>query len=162
MDPSLFSNSSDITTKEILRRYGDIGRSPAHHPHITDPNHPQAADSPPQSGNTSNPPNSAKPAAPVITHVDTDPYQTPTWPKESSVRHVQGHAQGAPMYPSTSNNTPPTRDHDFRDPMSPYHRRGGSSESQASNRSGGPGHAHKYSGWGSKGQPGGVSVTSAG
>ena len=157
-DSSLFNNSSDITTKEILKRYGDIGRSPAHRPIITE----QAADSTPSRSKDNNTPNNAKPAAPVITHVDTDPYQTPAWPKESSVRHVQGQAQGAPTYPSTSNNTPPQQQYEFNNPASPYHRRGGSSESQASNRSGGHGHSHKYSGWGKQGAPGPMGVTGAG
>lgn len=76
MDSSLFTNSSDITTKEILKRYGDIGRSPARHPHITDPNHPQAADSPPPSSKSPNAPNPAKAAAPVITHVDSTSFLT--------------------------------------------------------------------------------------
>lgn len=156
MDSSLFTNSSDITTKEILKRYGDIGRSPAHHPVITEAN----ADSPGARSKESNgvPPN-AKAAAPVITHVDTDPYQTPSWPKESSVRHVQGQAQGAPTYPSTSTNTPPQQYHEFTNPTSPYHRRGGSSESQASARSGG-GHSYKHSGWGKNGPPGPMGVAS--
>ncbi|KAF6220252.1 hypothetical protein HO133_003384 [Letharia lupina] len=157
-DSSLFNNSSDITTKEILKRYGDIGRSPAHRPIITE----QAAESPPSRSKDNNTPNNAKPAAPVITHVDTDPYQTPAWPKESSVRHVQGQAQGAPTYPSTSNNTPPQQQFEFNNPTSPYHRRGGSSDSQASNRSGGHGHSHKYSGWGKQGTPGPMGVTGAG
>ncbi len=156
-DSSLFNNSSDITTKEILKRYGDIGRSPAHRPQITNPA--QAADSPPRSKESNVPP--PRPAAPVITHVDTDPYQTPSWPKESSVRHVQGQAQGAPTYPSTSHNTPPQQDHGFANPKSSYHRRGGSSESQASQRSGG-GHTYKHSGWGKQGAPSGLGVTGAG
>ncbi|KAL6720785.1 Rho-type GTPase activating protein Rga1 [Lecanora helva] len=155
-DSSLFNNSSDITTKEILKRFGDIGRSAAHRPQITNPA--QAADSPPHSkeSNTGPPP---KPAAPVITHVDTDPYQ---WPKEgSSVRHVQGQPQGPPTYPKTSQHTPPQNDYGFSNPKSPYHRRGGSSESQASQRSGG-GHHYKHSGWGKQGAPSGLGVTGAG
>ena len=139
-DSSLFNNSSDITTKEILKRYGDIGRS-AHRPVI----HEQGPDAPPRSKDGTNYPSPAKAAAPVITHVDTDPYQTPTWPKDSSVRHVQGQPPGAPSYPAQSTHTPPQH-YDFSNPASPYHRRGGSSESQASNRSlGGSGHPFKSS-----------------
>ena len=157
-DSSLFNNSSDITTKEILKRYGDIGRSSAHRPQITNPY--EAADSPSRSKESSIPA-PAKPAAPIITHVDTDPYQTPSWPKDASVRHVQGQAQGAPTYPSTSQHTPPQHDYGFQNPKSPYHRRGGSSESQASQRSGG-GHGHKYSGWGKQGAPSGLGVADVG
>ena len=166
LDSNVFTKESDITTKEILKRYGDMARSPAHHPTIVA----ESADSPSQQSSyqaTNGNPN-VKPAAPVITHVDTDPYQTPTWPKESSVRHVQGEAQGPPTYPSQSNNSSnPPQHHafNFSNPQSPYHRRGGSSESQASARSGGPGaHNHKHSGWGKQGPPGGgpMGVTGAG
>ena len=148
-DSSLFNNTSDITTKEILKRYGDIGRS-AHRPVIHEQN-PDSA--PPRSKDGNGLPATAKAAAPVITHVDTDPYQTTSWSKDSSVRHVQGQAPGAPSYPSTSNNTPPQQ-YDFTNPASPYHRRGGSSESQASNRSlGGVAHGYKHSAWGKNGPP---------
>ncbi|KAL9099291.1 MAG: hypothetical protein Q9163_005188 [Psora crenata] len=150
-DSSLFNNSSDITTKEILKRYGDIGRSASRRPLITE----ASADSPPPCSKDSNGiPPSTKAAAPVITHVDTDPYQTAAWPNDTSVRHVQGQAQGAPMYPSPSNNTPPQHSHEFINSTSPYHRRGGSSESQASNGSlTGHGHGHKHSGWGKHNTP---------
>ena len=47
-DSSLFNNSSEITTKEILKRYGDIG-SATHRPTITSA---APADSPPRSSNT--------------------------------------------------------------------------------------------------------------
>ncbi|KAL9130741.1 MAG: hypothetical protein Q9217_001137 [Psora testacea] len=155
-DSSLFNNSSDITTKEILKRYGDIGRSHAHRPLVTEAN---TTSPPPRSKESNGMPSSTKGAAPVITHVDTDPYQTPAWPKDSSVRHVQGQAQGAPTYPSTSNNTPPQHSHDFSNPTSPYHRRGGSSESQASNRSiGGREYGHKHAGWGKYSTPGQTGV----
>ena len=141
-DSSLFNNSSDITTKEILKRYGDIGRS-AHRPVI----HEQSADGPPpRSQGSSGMGPSAKPAAPVITHVDTDPYQPSSWSKDASVRHVQGQAPEPPSYPSTSHNTPPQQ-HDLSNPTSPYHRRGGSSESQASNRSQSGRAGYKHSAW---------------
>lgn len=143
-DSSLFNKSSDLTTKEILQRYGDIGKEATRRPVVTEQN----ADSPPpRSRGSNNAPSSAKAAAPVITHVDTDPYQSPVWSQDSSVRHVQGQAQGAPTYPTTSNNTPPQQ-FDFSNPASAYHRRGGSSESQASNRSaGGAAHGRGHSGW---------------
>ena len=161
-DDQLFTNSSDITTKEILKRYGDIGRA-THLPNIVTDN----AESPSQqsssratNGNSGTP--TTRPAAPIITHIDTDPYETTnSWPKDSSVRHVQGQPQGAATYPSTRNNSstpPPYHQFNFTNPQSPYHRRGGSSESQASARSGvGPNsHGRGHSGWGRNGPPGGA------
>ena len=161
-DSSLFNNTSDITTKEILKRYGDIGRSSAHRPDITDPtkatnNEPLPNSRESNTTNGSNP--AARATAPIITHVDTDPYSAHVWPKESSVRHVQGSTPGpAPTYPNNDQNTPPPGYGDFRDPDSPYHRRQGSSDSQISHGSGGGGgggrHRYRHSGWGKHSTPG--------
>ncbi|KAL8936291.1 MAG: hypothetical protein Q9216_005008 [Gyalolechia sp. 2 TL-2023] len=166
-DSSLFNNSSDITTKEILKRYGDIGRSPAQRPKITDPANTNTANEPlPNSreSNTTNGSNlAAHAAAPVITHIDTDPYQANVWQKESSVRHVQNSGQ----VPASSNsnydqNSPPQGYHDFKDPESSYHRRQGSSDSQASHGSTGR-VRYRHSGWGKHGtQAPGPMVTGAG
>lgn len=146
-DSSLFNNASDITTKEILKRYGNIG---THRPAITT----QTADAPPL--NKDSAANTPRAAAPVITHVDADPYGNHEWPMESSVRHVQGPG-AAPMYPSLSNSqgTPPQRDWDLPRPNSPYaHQRQGSSDSQASH--GGAPHRQSYrqAGWAKGGGPG--------
>ncbi|KAI5370302.1 Putative Rho GTPase activation protein [Septoria linicola] len=73
-DSSLFSNNAEITTKEILKRYGDRAKAPT-----VNSGHVVVA----QNGTTS-PPSSA----PVVTRVDTDPYQQSAWQNESSVRHV--------------------------------------------------------------------------
>lgn len=97
-DPLLFNASGDITTKEILKRYGDLGQNggPRHQvePEIQ--------------------PNRAKeqrPHAPVLTRVDTDPSQTNAWQnKESSVRHVQDPSMaygGGYGGNSNNQNTPP-------------------------------------------------------
>ena len=164
-DSALFTNSSDITTKEILKRYGDIGRTPALHTNILA----ESADSPAQVPSSATAPNSGDPpnaraAAPVITHVDTDPYQNVAWPNESSVRHVQGQAPVNSAHPNNGGtNTPPQPPYtEWTNPKSAYHRRGGSSESQVSNRSGGgPGpQTYKHSGWGKQGPAnGGVGIT---
>ncbi|KAH8820302.1 hypothetical protein F5884DRAFT_41808 [Xylogone sp. PMI_703] len=80
-DPSLFNNTSDITTKEILKRYGDIGANggPKHQVETTD-----ASANRPRDGS-----NNRAAQAPVVTRVDGDPSQAHAWQKESSVRHVQ-------------------------------------------------------------------------
>ncbi|KAI4209838.1 MAG: hypothetical protein LQ351_007256 [Letrouitia transgressa] len=167
-DSSLFNNTSDITTKEILKRYGDIGRSPAHRPNITDPVVSNTNNEPLPNSRESNTTNGSNPAgrgaAPVITHVDTDPYSAHVWQKESSVRHVQGPGPGpAPTYPKNDQNTPPQGYGDFKDPESPYHRRQGSNESQASHGSAGGRQRYRHSGWGKHGPPGPgtMSVTGA-
>jgi len=76
-DSSLFSNSADITTKEILKRYGDRAKAPtinvSHHP-------PGSSMSSANNGTTS--------PTPVVTRVDTDPHMQTAWQNESSVRHV--------------------------------------------------------------------------
>lgn len=84
-DSSLFSNNAEITTKEILKRYGDRAKAPT-----VNSGHVVAA----QNGTTS-PPSSA----PVVTRVDTDPYQQSAWQNESSVRHVGSDRD--PMTPPT-------------------------------------------------------------
>ena len=168
-DSSLFNNSSDITTKEILKRYADIGKSTGAQRTtvVTNP-----GDSPPPrsreggNGNT-------RTRAPVVTHVDTDPYQANAWQRESSVRHVQG--PGGPTYTSASQqntpnppytsvsnqNTPSQAPFEFANPNSPYHHRAGSSDTQGSN--GTPRqHAYRRSDWGKQGTPGPMGVTGAG
>lgn len=161
-DSSLFSNSSDITTKEILKRYGDIGRSLAQHPKITDPSNANTTNDPLPNSRESNTTNGSNPAAhaaaPVITHIDTDPYQANVWQKESSVRHVQN-----PSNANHDQNAPPQGNHDLKDPESPYHRRQGSSDSQASHGSTGR-TRYRHSGWGKHGNQGAspMGVTGAG
>ncbi|KAH0558392.1 hypothetical protein GP486_004951 [Trichoglossum hirsutum] len=149
-DTSLYNSSADITTKEILKRYGDIGRSPKRI--VTTSNAPSPRS---KEGRSSNP---------VATRVDTDPYQANAWQKESSVRHVQApNNQNIPYNPKTQNNPPP-HNFDFSNPNSPYAQRAGSSESQGSNADGGNRQSqYHHPGWG-KQQPGqpGLGVTGAG
>ncbi|ATZ57587.1 Bclrg1 [Botrytis cinerea B05.10] len=75
-DPVLFNNTSDITTKEILKRYGDISASGGvrHTVETTE--------------GTGHRDGNGRPLAPVVTRVDVDPANN-AWQKESSVRHVQ-------------------------------------------------------------------------
>ncbi|KAI9781920.1 MAG: hypothetical protein M1816_002143 [Peltula sp. TS41687] len=111
---TVFNGSADITTKEILKRYGDIARTPM--PQRTVPN---TENSPSPRGGKEGRGN-----VPMATRVevDIDPYQETAWQKESSVRHVtQG--PGSNTYPS--NSTPPQAHYDYSNPNSPYHQTGG-------------------------------------
>lgn len=94
-DSSLFSASAEITTKEILKRYGErAAMKPSPNLNPTAP-----GNAPPAGLNTSSPNMNASPppksrdgrsSAPVVTRVDTDPAQATAWQSESSVRHVNG------------------------------------------------------------------------
>ncbi|KAI9778155.1 MAG: hypothetical protein M1839_008364 [Geoglossum umbratile] len=150
-DTSLYNSSADITTKEILKRYGDIGRSPKRTVTTYDTPFPR------KEARSSNPV--------AATRVDIDPYQANAWEKESSVRHVQVPGnQNVPFNPKLQHN-PPSHNFDLSNPNSPYAQRAGSSESQASNTNdGGNRHSqYHHPGWG-KQQPGqpGLGVTGAG
>lgn len=88
-DSTLFSNSADITTKEILKRYGDRAKAPqvsssplpATHQHHSNPSNDNAAS--------------------AAQRVDTDPNMATAWQNESSVRHVGSDRDmaGAPNLP---------------------------------------------------------------
>jgi hypothetical protein len=93
-DSSLFSNTADITTKEILKRYGDRAKAPTVHTQ-----HPGA---PSANNGTTSPP-------PAVTRVDTDPTVQTAWQNESSVRHVgSDRPEGAFGGGSSNPQTPPT------------------------------------------------------
>ena len=93
-DSSLFSNSADITTKEILKRYGDRAKAPTVNSPAFNSNKVDSyaiTSSSPVPGQT---PNSyanrdgANNAGPVAHRVDTDTNVATAWKNESSVRHV--------------------------------------------------------------------------
>ena len=175
-DSSLFNNSSDITTKEILKRYGDIGK-PTGAQHTTVVTNPSQS-TPPRSKEGGN--GSTRTGAPVVTQVDNDPYQANARQKESSVRHVQASGAAAPIYPpstgqhtnpppyktaiTATQDTPPQAAFEFATahPPSPYHHRTVSADTQGSN--GAPRqHAYRRSDWGKQGlPPGPMGVTGAG
>ncbi|KAK3724854.1 Rho-type GTPase activating protein Rga1 [Vermiconidia calcicola] len=76
-DSSLFSNNAEITTKEILKRYGDRAKTPTvSNDNRTDASSPVASHAT-FAGNA----NAAQ-------RVDTDPNMANAWQNESSVRHV--------------------------------------------------------------------------
>lgn len=134
-DTSLFNKESDITTKEILKRYGERSSNPEQYPVVTDPEKPRldSYDSKPNGTR-----NGAIPAprasAPVITHIDTtDSPHSRTWPKESSVRHVQTQGGGPSHSPGGPNITPPQVQFEYVEGRSPLtHQRIGSNDSQGS------------------------------
>ncbi|KAK5131758.1 hypothetical protein LTR08_000589 [Meristemomyces frigidus] len=72
-DSSLFSSTADITTKEILKRYGDRAKAPT-----INSQHPGTPSA--HNGTTS--------PTPMAMRVDTDPHMQNAWQNESSVRHV--------------------------------------------------------------------------
>ena len=85
-DSTLFEGNAEITTKEILKRYGEIGRVPQ--PTISSP------------GNNRQP--RSREGWNAVTQVTQDPQ---VWQNESSVRHV---GPGNMMYgPSSNASTPP-------------------------------------------------------
>jgi hypothetical protein len=146
-DPTLFTNPSDITTKEILKRYGDIGATGGSRHQV------EMSDASP-SGRSRD---SGRALAPVVTQVDTDPSQAYAWQKESSVRHVQENS--TPLVSSLNNqNTPPQhwQGQDLEAPSFPSHRNG-----TPDGQSDGQRRAYRNSGW-DRPQNGSVGVTGAG
>lgn len=126
-DSTLFDGSPDITTKEILKRYGHIGKGTI----ATAPQLNLDADTSAQAPASSS---SSRANAPVVQRVDTDLHQANAWQKQSSVRHVQ--APGVPPFASASGSgamTPPQHSFEFAAPGNPYARdRSGSQGSQHS------------------------------
>src|SRR4051794_7694807 len=87
-DSSLFANSADLTTKDILKKYADIAKStPAARPHLVQ------GHSPPRSKEGRAPP-------PVFHRVETGDKlggNNEAWSNESSVRHVNTPPQPQPQ-----------------------------------------------------------------
>lgn len=101
-DSSLFSASADITTKEILKRYGDRARAPSGTP----------APAAETSVNSPGPRSKESRQSAGVTRVDIDPNQATAWQNESSVRHVGGvDGMGTPLPPYAANNNGSTESH---------------------------------------------------
>ncbi|CAG8983598.1 hypothetical protein HYALB_00004618 [Hymenoscyphus albidus] len=121
-DTTLFTTTNgEVTTKEILKRYGDLGQNggPRHQVETVE-------GSPRKEGG-----GGGRGAAPVITRIDTDPSQTHARQKESSVRHVHDQP-GGPQ----NQNIPPQQQWQGQDlePPHPYPpNRNGTPDSQAEN-----------------------------
>lgn len=145
-DPTLFTNPSDITTKEILKRYGDIGTNGGPRHQV------ETSGSPSSPGGWSK--DSGRALAPVVTRVDTDPSLAHARGKEASVRHVQ---EGSAPYGGHNQNTPPQQwQGEDLDAPSPYSHRNGTPDSQSDSQRRG----YRNSGWG-RPQNGSVGVTGA-
>ncbi|KAK6584824.1 hypothetical protein PZA11_003048 [Diplocarpon coronariae] len=144
-DQSLFNNPGDITTKEILKRYGDLGANGG-------PRHTVETESSPL-GRTRD--SGGRPLAPVVTRVDADSSQARAWPKESSVRHVQD--PSAPYAANSNQNTPPAQQWQGQDLEAPppFIRRKGTPDSQQEQR-----REYRNSAWG-RPRNGSVGVTGA-
>lgn len=108
-DSSLYSkDGGDITTKEILRRYGDRAKVPTASPG-------QAGD-----GEQSRSRDTRAGSAPVVTRGRTDPHPQTAWQNEASVRtvghdrdnpyanmpYVQGNGNSDPSQGSEARSTP--------------------------------------------------------
>jgi hypothetical protein len=116
-DPHLFANGPEVTTKDILKRYGDIANRPPPKQHMI------VANSPPQTKEGNRPP-----STPVFHRVDSDLAQSSAWQKETSAR------PSGVAAPTTTQPTQPTH------PAQPNpahlgqpthgHRRAGSGSSQ--------------------------------
>ncbi|CAL5867152.1 uncharacterized protein PFLUO_LOCUS1364 [Penicillium psychrofluorescens] len=77
-DPSLFRENAEVTTKEILKRYGDIARG-------------SFSQRPDNGGETFTINNSNRGNnTPTSARIETDPSQDTAWQMQSSVRHVPG------------------------------------------------------------------------
>jgi hypothetical protein len=144
-DPFVFSKEADITTKEILKRWGEIKLVPQM----------------PVSSAVTNPSRTyeGKLAAPILTRVDSDNRQ---WQGESSVRPVGGPpGQAVPYAPSSAHNTPPQNYDTLPTPNLPYaHAHStGSAESYSAN-----GSPHRQSQFRSNSayQPGALGITGTG
>lgn len=138
-DPFIFSKEADITTKEILKRWGEIRQVPqtAVASAVTQPSRTFE-------GRTS---------APIITRVDSD---NRTWQGESSVRPVgDTRAYGPP----SSQNTPPQNYSDLSTPNAPYAH--GHNTGSAESYNGSP-HRHSQFRSSASYQPGGIGITGAG
>jgi hypothetical protein len=145
-DSSLFTNDSQVTTKEILKRYGDIGTNGGSKHQV------ETHESPISNSNQG----SNRALAPVVTRVDSNHHQANAWQNESSVRHVQD--PPAPYAGNSSNqNTPPQQwqGDDLGHP-SPYSQRTGTPDSQVENGR----RDWRQSGWGRQ-QNGSLGVTGA-
>lgn len=99
-DASFFKDNADITTKEILKRYGDFGKG-------------NLAQKILQSGEMSGSTGSTRSNnAAATARIETDPSQAAAWQMQSSVRHVQ--APGSSQQ-STEHAQQQTQQGDYRD-----------------------------------------------
>ncbi|KAM5446241.1 Rho-type GTPase activating protein Rga1 [Microsporum audouinii] len=116
-DSTLFNGSAEITTKEILKRYGALGKLPV--PQRA----PTVAETIPVRSGSSKGNNS-----PIAARIDTDPSQATAWQMQSSVRHVHGPQDPSAPFPpqpirndSGDNNQIHSQGHSGIPPQQPQH-----------------------------------------
>ncbi|RKF54293.1 Rho-type GTPase-activating protein 1 [Golovinomyces cichoracearum] len=121
-DQTLFNNTSDITTKEILKRFGDLSVNCPHKQNLD-----------PETSALGNQRESSRAFAPIVTRVDSDPSQAHAWHKETSVRHIQ--EPNAIYQSSLSHSSPSQQDWpvDKLSHSSPFINRTGTPDSQNGN-----------------------------
>ena len=122
-DTGLHNGPAELTTKEILSRYGHIAKGQIQKQPV------QGADAPVHSPSSAT--NSI--GGPVATRVDVDPYQANAWQKQSSVR---------PVHPQ--NLAGPQTEFNFSAPNSPYARNRAGSSGSAGSQGGTPGGRQSY------------------
>lgn len=103
-DPTLFKENSEVTSKDILKRYGDIARG-------------SFSTRPDNGGETFTINNHRNASTPTSARIETDPSQDTAWQMQSSVRHVPG-----PSAHSHSASAQPQAGLDFGPPQAAYHR----------------------------------------
>ncbi|KAL5357418.1 hypothetical protein BJX96DRAFT_11855 [Aspergillus floccosus] len=98
-DTSLLKENSEVTTKEILKRYGDIARG-------------SFSQKPSNGGETVTITNSTRGAnAPTSARIETDPSQDGAWQPQSSVRQVQASGSHGPPPGGMELGSAPTNDY---------------------------------------------------
>ncbi|KAI1003960.1 Rho-type GTPase-activating protein 1 [Podosphaera aphanis] len=145
-NPSLFNNSGDITTKEIIKKYADISAS-------NGPRNPLHTDILPVGKSR----DGSRALAPVVTRVDMDPSQAHAQQKEISVRHIQELSSNYSV--SQNQNITLQQQEGLYEDLghpSPYSARTGTPDSHAENGRGDYGHP----GWG-RPQNGSVGIAGA-
>ncbi|KAJ5592018.1 uncharacterized protein N7459_002387 [Penicillium hispanicum] len=121
-DPTLFRENAEVTTKEILKRYGDIARG-------------SFSQRPENGGETFTITNSNRQNnTPTSARIETDPSQDAAWQMQSSVRHVpgpSGHSHSASAAPQAKLDfgpPPPTAYHRERSTSNGSQQNDGSSQ----------------------------------
>ncbi|KAJ5475316.1 Rho-type GTPase-activating protein 1 [Penicillium diatomitis] len=141
-DTTLFKENTEVTTKDILKRYGDIARG--------------SLSSKPDNGFdafTIN--NHRNQSTPTAARIETDPSQDTAWQMQSSVRHVAG-----PGNHSQSANAQPQAGFDFAPPPAAYHRdRSHSNGSQGHQDAQNPQHTQQGLPYRPRAGPGAMGVT---
>ncbi|CAG8900543.1 unnamed protein product [Penicillium salamii] len=141
-DPTLFKENAEVTTKEILKRYGDIARG--------------SFSQRPENGGetfTITTPNRNN-SAPASARIETDPSQDAAWQMQSSVRHVP-----APSGHAHSSSTNAQAGADIVPPPKSYHRNRSASNGSQPNAGPSEGQTQQNVAYRPRPSPGAMGVT---